>query len=189
MYRLGNEAIGKGIDALLKDKPELMSACVNAIYGDMQESEAAEDFHRRHMTPSCGVLTVYEKEAVKNIVEQIYDEICGKVVVEIGAGVGLLAIGMAYVAKEVYAIEVDPAWSWAFTEVLYDIKPPNLTFVFGKAETMVGKLHADVAVIVTRSGHKEMQGIAGKLAPKVIDVYQRYTRISGSLDVILKEKK
>lgn len=187
MYRLDNETIGKGIEALLKDKPEMLSACVNAIYGDMQENAAAEDFHRRHMTPSCGVLTIYEKEAVKNIVEQIYDDICGKVVVEIGAGVGLLSIGMAVVAKEVYAIEVDPAWSWAFTKVLYEIKPPNLTFIFGKAETMIGKLHADVAVIVTRSGHDEMQAVGKKLAPKVIDVYQQWPNI-GSLDVKLKQK-
>lgn len=177
MYRLDNETIGKGIEALLKDKPELMSACINAIYHDLEGQEIAEEFHRRHMTPSCGILTVYEKEAVKNIVEQIYDEICGKVVVEIGAGVGLLAIGMAYVAKEVYAIEVDPGWSWAFTKVLYDIKPPNLTFVFGKAEAMIDKLHADVAVIVTRSGHKEMQAIGKQLASKVIDVYEQYPNL------------
>ena len=184
MYRLDNETIGKGIDDLLKDKPELVSACINAIYQDMEGCKAAEEFHRRHMTPSCGVVTIYEGKAVNNIVAQIYDEICGKIVVEIGAGVGLLAVGMATVAKEVYAIEVDPGWSWAFTKVLYEIKPPNLTFIFGKAESMIGKLHADVAVIVTRSGHDEMQAVAKKLAPRIIDVYQEWPNI-GSLDVIL----
>jgi dsRNA-specific ribonuclease len=189
MYKLDNETISKVIDTLFKDKPEIMSACIDAIYNDEKNFEAAEEFHRRHMTPSCGVITIYEAEAVKNIVETIHDEICGKVVVEIGAGVGLLAIGMAVVAKEVYAIEVDPAWSWAFTEVLYNIKPPNLTFIFGKAETMIDKIHADVAVIVTRSGHDEMQEIGKKLASKVIDVYEKYPTIKSSTDIMLQRKK
>jgi hypothetical protein len=173
MYRLTNEAIEQGIENLLKDKPKELGACIDAIYRDIDGYDKAEEFHRRHMTPSCGIITVADTKKVVNIITPFITRIHNKIVVEIGAGVGLLACGMATVAKEVYAIESDPAWSWAFTKVLYEIKPPNLTFIFGKAETMIGILKADVAVIVTRSGHKEMQEIARQLAPEVIDVYER----------------
>ncbi len=172
MYKLTQEAIEHGIDILLKEKPEIMGACLNAIYQDLEGYEAAEEFHRRHMTPSCGIITILDKQKVKDTLSIIADEITGKVVVEIGAGVGLLALGMASIAKEVFAIEVDPAWSWAFTKILYELKQSNLTFIFGKAETMIGKINADVAIIVTRSGHKEMPDIGYKLAKKVIDVYK-----------------
>ena len=172
MYRLTNEAIEQSIESLLKDKPEMLGDCLNAIYQDLEGSKAAEEFHKRHMTPSCGIIAVGNTQRVKQIIMPIPTKIHNRVVIEIGAGVGLLACGMAKIAKQVYAIESDPAWSWAFTKVLYGIKPPNLTFIFGKAETMVGILKADVAVIVTRSGHKEMQAIARQLSPEVIDVYE-----------------
>lgn len=174
MYRLDNEAIERGIELLLKDKPKLLGACLNAIYQDIEGSKAAEEFHKRHMTPSCGVITVYDTSKCQQIVTKIASRIAGKIVIEVGAGLGLLSIAMATIAKQVYAIEVDPAWSWGFTEVLYDVKPPNLTFIFGKAETMIDILYGDVAVIVTRSGHVEMQAVAHKLANDVIDVYLEY---------------
>lgn len=174
MYRLTDGAIEQGIENILQDKPEMLGACLDAIYQQLDGAEAVEEFHKRHMTSSCGVITVYTKEKVKFLVSLLAPEIQDKVVVEIGAGVGLLAIGMATIAKQVFAIESDPAWSWAFTKVLYDIKPPNLTFIFGRAETMVGKLMADVAIIITRSGHEEMQKVAKELAPKVIDIYKDF---------------
>jgi hypothetical protein len=173
-YRLTNEQIEHGIELLLKDKPELMGTCLNAIYQDIEGLKSAEEFHAKHMTPSCGVITVFQKKRVMDIMNIISSSIYGKTVVETGAGVGLLAIAMATISEKVYAIESDPAWSWAFTKIMYEIKPPNLTFIFGKAENMVGILKADVAVIVTRSGHKEMQNVARQLADKVIDVYQEY---------------
>jgi predicted RNA methylase len=94
------------------------------------------------------------------------------VVIEIGAGIGLLSVCMATIAQRVYAIEVDPAWAWGFTKILYDLKQPNLTYIFGKAESMIGLLKADVVVILTRSGHDEMQEIAGKFGGLVIDFYE-----------------
>ncbi len=172
MYRLDEEAIEQSIVNLLKNESEELSACIDAIYRDIDGYEEAEEFHRRYMTPSCGVITVADTRKVVDIITPFITRIHNKVVVEIGAGVGLLACGMAKIAKQVYAIESDPAWSWAFTKVLYGIKPPNLTFIFGRAETMIGILKADVAVIVTRSGHKEMQDIAKQLANEVIDVYE-----------------
>ena len=47
----------------------------------------------------------------------------GKRVIEVGAGVGFLAIEMAKRAKSVIAIECDPAWSWIFTQPLQLHKP------------------------------------------------------------------
>jgi protein-L-isoaspartate O-methyltransferase len=173
-YRLTDEQIEHGIELLLKDKPELMGTCLNAIYQDLDGSKAAEEFHAKHMTPSCGVITVFQKKRVMDIMNKISTDIYGKTIVEIGAGVGLLAIAMATISEKVYAIESDPAWSWAFTKIMYEIKPPNLTFIFGKAENMVGLLKADVAIIVTRSGHEGMQNVANKLANKAIDVYEQY---------------
>lgn len=172
MYRLTDNQIEQAIGVLLKEQPEVMSACIDAIYHDLDGYEAAEEFHRRHMTPSLGTITVHDKDTILKIVDQIRDRIRGKTVVEIGAGVGFLAIGMAMIAKQVYAIESDPAWSWAFTKVLYEVKPPNLTFIFGKSETMVGILKADIAIVVTRSGHKYMKALGRQLAPDVIDVYE-----------------
>ncbi len=174
MYRLTDEQIELGIKLLLKDKPELLGACLNAIYHDIEGSKEAEEFHKKHMTPSCGVITAYDTFKCQQIVTKIASRIYNKTVIEIGAGVGLLSIAMATISKQVYAIEVDPAWAWAFTKILYDIKPPNLTYIFGKAESMIDILHGDVAVIVTRSGHEEMKAIARKLACEVIDVYLEY---------------
>jgi hypothetical protein len=172
MYRLNNNEIKDGIDLLLKDKPELLDACINAIYEDTEGLESMEEFHRKHMTPSLGILTVYEKEYAIKITKELFDRIADKVVIEIGAGIGLLSVCMATIAQRVYAIEVDPAWAWGFTKILYDLKQPNLTYIFGKAESMVGLLKADVVVILTRSGHEEMQEIAGKFGGLVIDFYE-----------------
>ena len=174
MYRLTEDQIELGIELLLKDKPELLGACLDAIYQDMDGSKVAKEFHSKHMTPSCGIITVYDTYKCQQILTKIAPRIHNKTVIEIGAGVGLLSIAMATIAKQVYAIEVDPAWAWAFTKILYDIKPPNLTYIFGKAESMTDILYSDVAVIVTRSGHKEMQAVANKLASEVIDVYLEY---------------
>ncbi len=173
MYRLSGEVIEQEIAKLLKDKPEELSACIDAIYKDLEGYNAAEEFHKRYMTPSLGTITVADTKKVVDIITPFIMRIHNKVVVEIGAGVGLLACGMAKVAKQVYAIESDPAWSWAFTKILYGIKPPNCTFIFGTAESMVGLIKADVAIIVTRSGHLEMKQVARLLAKEVIDVYEK----------------
>lgn len=170
-YKLDSDTIELALAKLLKDKPEEMSACIDAIYHDIDGYDKAEEFHKRHMTPSMGVITVADQKDVLDIVGKIAFDIHDKTIIEIGAGVGLLAMGMSLIAKQVYAIESDPAWSWAFTKILYGLKKPNLTWIFGKAESMIGILHADVAVIVTHSGHKELQAIGKQLADKVIDVY------------------
>ena len=74
-------------------------------------------------------------------------------------------------AKHVYAIEVDPAWTWAYLKHLYEKKPTNLTWIFGRAEDVADHIKADVAVIATRSGHAAMHAVAERIAPLVLHVH------------------
>jgi len=75
---------------------------------------------------------------------------------------------MARFAKQVYAIEADPAWAWVFTECLYQKKPSNLTYIFGTAESVANIIRGDVAVIFTRSGYEAMMAVADRICPEVI---------------------
>jgi hypothetical protein len=81
--------------------------------------------------------------------------------------VGFLAIEMARHASSVVAIESDPGWSWVFTQTLYRKKPPNLTWIFGTAESVADMVRGDVAIICTRSGHRAMRAVAERMAPRV----------------------
>lgn len=143
-------------------------AAINAIYEMMDGSEAAMQYHDSHRVNSLLILTIDNYYTALREIEQFWPKIKGKVVVEIGAGVGMLSIQMAKFAKQVYAIEADPVWSWVFTQFLYGVKPPNLTFIFGAAQEMVGMIKADIAVVYTRSDIPGMLGLAGKFAPEVI---------------------
>ena len=149
-----------------------LTPCINAIYRELADTPTAEEYCRRHMIDSMLILTLFDKESVDVILSRILPRIRGRRVVEIGAGVGLLAIAMAQHAKSVIAIEADPAWSWAFTKHLYEYKPANLTWVFGTAESVADWLRADVVVIVTRSGHEAMNAVGQRIASEVIDIYQ-----------------
>ena len=152
-------------------QPKDIELCINAIYDTMHEEiDIVQDYHDRHNTPSCVILTIATLSAARAEVEAIRDQIEGKTIIEIGAGVGLLAVAMSRYAKRVYAIEVDPAWSWTFIRHIYRRKPPHLTFIFGLAEEMVGAIKGDVAVIRTRSGYDEMRKIAGEFAPEIIEL-------------------
>lgn len=152
-----------------------MSAAIEAIYEVQEGSMSVEEYHAKHHTPSLLILTVLSLTDASVIVERFRDRIANKSVVEIGAGVGYLSLELAKYASEVFAIESDPAWSWLFTQHLYKVKPPHLTWIFGRAEAVASWLHADVAVIVTRSGHEEMQAVARRMAPTVIDIYGEAT--------------
>lgn len=146
---------------------------IEVIYNRMHDPEMLDRvgaFHERHETASLLILTIHDAQPAIEVAEWLRPVIEGRVVVEVGAGVGLLAVEMARHAKQVYAIESDPAWSWAFCEHLYDVKPPNLTWIFGTAESVSDHLTGDVAVFVTRSGRAQMGEVAGQLAVSVIDV-------------------
>lgn len=98
-------------------------------------------------------------------------QIAGKTAVEIGGGIGLLALHMGHIAKRVYCIEANPMWSWCFASVLLQSKPKNVSFLFGAADEFVGAIKADVAVFCTHSDVTGMGLVAAQFAPVVIDVY------------------
>lgn len=141
---------------------------IEMIYESSDGSELVMDHMERNGINSLCVLTVDEYRDALAEIEQLWPRVKGKTVVEIGAGVGMLALQMAKFAKRVFAVEADPAWAWVFTDALYALKPPNLTYIFGRAEEMVGVLKADVAVIYTNSDVGGMAKLAVQFAPEVI---------------------
>lgn len=152
--------------------PTEMRDTIESYYGAGldQEPDFCE-YHERHGTRSACILTVTNDEKAAQIAEYLRERIEGKIVVEVGAGIGLLACHLAHVAKRVYAIELDPAWSSVFVAFLYRHKPANLTFVFGRAED-APHVAADVAVFCTHSAQAELTRAASRFAPVVIDVYE-----------------
>ena len=141
---------------------------IDLVYDALEGFEDLMRYHQRHGTPSLLILTQYSPDIAKEAVRLMDAELRGKDVIEIGAGVGFLALEMARVAKSVVAIEVDPAWSWVFTKSLYRHKPLNLTWVFGDARQVSKWVRGDVAVVMTNSGINEMKDIALSMAPVVI---------------------
>jgi len=141
---------------------------IEMAYDCLEGREDLMRYHQRHGTPSMLILTQHSPTIAAETSRKIEDQIAGKIVVEIGAGVGFLALELARRAKRVYAIESDPAWSWIFTQSLYAHKPENLTWIFGTAESVVSWLRADVAVILTRSGEMQMRDLANCIAPIVL---------------------
>lgn len=139
-------------------------------YESLSGSEVVRDYHDRHGTESALILTVIDDDHARNITEQLRDRVEGKVIVEVGAGIGLLACHLATVARRVYAIDTDPAWASSFLAVLYKTKPRNLTFIFGLAEE-APPIAADVALFCTHSGHAALYRAASRFAPTIIDVY------------------
>lgn len=147
-----------------------MKQLLDSYYGAMDGNPIVEDYHLRHGTQSAGILTNYTDEYAALVADYLAPRVAGKIVVEIGAGIGLLAMYIAEDARRLYAIELDPAWSSVFVWRLYERKPPNLTFIFGKAEE-APPIAADVAYFCTHSGRDSMYKAAARFAPEIIDVY------------------
>lgn len=141
---------------------------IDVVYNALEGCEDLMKYHAAHGTPSLLILTQHSPVVAKASAELLAPWIDGKRVIEIGAGVGFLAIEMAKRAKSVVAIECDPAWSWVFTRSLYLHKPKNLTWIFGSADNMVGSIRGDVAVIFTNSGIKEMGELGKRFCPQVV---------------------
>lgn len=117
-------------------------------------------------------LTVIRPSDARWMLERLVPRITGKVVVEIGAGIGVLACAMATHAKRVYAIEADPMWGWAFARHLYKHKPTNLTYILDVAENLTTDIVGEVAVVVTGSDEENLRRLANKFAPEVIMPWQ-----------------
>jgi hypothetical protein len=137
----------------------------------MEMSEAYSNFAERHNIRSKPILTVMHDGTAESICEILAPRIAGKTVVEIGGGIGLLSLAMASVAKRVFCIEANPTWAAAWTQILVEKKPRNISYLFGAADEFIGCVRADVAVICTHSDVQGMKLLSGQFAPEVIDVY------------------
>lgn len=141
------------------------------VYNVMDGSEAAQEFSERHGIRSAACLTVHDDRTADAIAEHLAPRIEGKIVVEVGGGIGLLACHLGHVAKRVYCIEANPMWSWTFAQCLLKAKPRNVSFLFGSADEFVGTIRGDVAIYCTHSDVQGMGLVAAQFAPLVIDVY------------------
>ena len=104
---------------------------------------------------SWHVLTVYSYERAREELSRFRHHVAGKKVVELGAGVGLLAYEMSKYAELVIAVEWDPLWVRVYLKhihpkVLKERRP--LLFAVGDMRYLT-KLNPgfDVAVIYTHS--------------------------------------
>ncbi len=129
------------------------------------------DYSGRHNVESAGILTVFDDEKAAQLAHYLSADIEGKTVIEIGGGIGLLALHMGQYAKRVYCIEANPVWSSGFIAALLRKKPKNVSYLFGAADEFLGQIKGDVAVFCTHSGVQSMKLVAQQFAPKVIDVY------------------
>lgn len=142
---------------------------VQNLVGD-SDDERAHD--QRTGTRSKHYLTMLSREDTDWIIVHLRDRIRGKDVLEIGAGVGVLACELAKHARRVFAVEADPGWNWAFARHLYRHKPDNLTWIFDRAQALIGLIHVDVAVVVTGSDSENLRVLATHFAPEVILPWQ-----------------
>ncbi len=148
-----------------------MKDVLDKVYEAMDGNELAQRYSERHGINAAAVLTVYDDETAGAVLEYLAPRVAGKTVVEIGGGIGLLALHLGMVAARVWCIEANPMWSWTFAGTLLKSKPKNVSFLFGAADEFVGTVKADVAIFCTHSDVAGMRDIARKFAPVVIDVY------------------
>jgi hypothetical protein len=158
---------GAGGRAVSDDLTDALAHAYEALEG----SEAAQRYSERHGIRSAAILTVYNDEIADTIAATLAPRIAGKVVVEIGGGIGLLGCHLAQYAERVYCIEANPAWAWTFVGCLLHQKPKNLSYLFGAADQFVGLIRAHVALFCTHSGVESMREVGGLFAPTVIDVW------------------
>jgi hypothetical protein len=159
------------MDDLKAGRETKIHEALASYYETMSDSAPVETYHERHGTESALILTVFDDVTASMVADVLRTHVAGKVVVEIGAGIGLLACHVATMARKVYAIDVDPAWTSSFLACLWDKKPRNLTFIFGDAE-QAPPFSADVAYFCTHSGHDSLRRAGQRFAPVVIDVYR-----------------
>jgi hypothetical protein len=150
--------------------PELSALLQRASYV-MNDSDHLDDYAERHGVGSAPVLTVCDDELAGGLAAILAPRIEGKVVVEIGGGIGLLGCHLAQYADKVYCIEANPIWSSVFVALLMQHKPVNLSYLFGAAAEFAGVFRADVALFCTHSGITSMRSAARLFAPVVIDIY------------------
>jgi len=152
--------------------PSKIGQHVVGIQSVIEDSVDRIAYDERMNVHSKHHLTMLHREDTDWIISRVRDRVAGKDVVEIGAGIGVLSCELARYARRVFAIEVDPAWSWAFTRHLYTAKPDNLTWIFDRAQNLVGIIDADVAIVVTGSDEVYLRELAARFAPDIILPWQ-----------------
>lgn len=153
------------------DRTEEIDRMLTRIYESMEGNEMAERYSERHGIKSAAILTMHDDETAGLCAQYLAPRIEGRVVVEIGGGIGLLALHMAQYAKRVYCIEANPMWSWTFVALLHAKKPKNVSYLFGAADEFAGSIRGDVALYCTHSDVTGMGLVARRFAPVVIDVH------------------
>lgn len=148
-----------------------LDSMLGEVYEAMEGSETSLRYSERHNINSAAVLTVTDDETADAIAKYLAPRIEGKTVIEIGGGIGLLALHMGQIARRVYCIEANPMWSWTFAELLLKGKPRNVSFLFGAADEFLGQIKGDVAIFCTHSDVKGMSLVAAQFASVVIDIY------------------
>lgn len=148
------------------DQRRIVDACVG-VQSTVLEAGDQKAYDARMGVLSKHYLTQVAPADGQWILDRLRDRIAGKVVVELGAGIGMLAIALAGHAKHVFAIEADPMWSFVFCRYLYRTKPANLTYILDRAENLVDVIKGDVAIVVTGSDEDNLRQLAGRFAPDV----------------------
>ncbi len=153
------------------DRADLLTDSLAHVYGEMEGSELAEQYSERHGIKSQAVLTMYDEETCALMAQHLAPRIEGRVVVEVGGGIGLLAMHLGMYAKRVYCIEANPMWAWTFAYVLLKHKPKNVSYLFGAADEFYGRIKGHVALFCTHSDVQGLKRIGERFADTVIDVH------------------
>jgi hypothetical protein len=140
-------------------------------YEAMQASADMDRYKAGHGIQAAPVLTITDDATAHAVTEALYHRIAGKTVVEIGGGIGPLALHLGTVARRVWCIEANPVWASSFIAVLMQAKPANVSYLFGAADEFAGTIRADIALFCSHSGIASMTATAARFAPVVIDVY------------------
>lgn len=148
-----------------------LDVLLNEFYAAQDGSDAQMIYDARHGIESASILTITNDEIASLVAHHLEPRIAGKTVVEIGGGIGLLAMHLGLVAKRVYCIDSNPFWASSFIVSLLKNKPKNVSYLFGAADEFSGHIKGDVAIFCTHSGIESMKIAAVKFAPVVIDVY------------------
>lgn len=165
----------KKLNIVTKEDTVLPTIPINELIGLQSmvlEAPDQVDYDKRHGINAKHYLTMTQPSDTDWIIARVKDRIEGRVVVEIGAGAGVLALELAKYAAHVYAIEADPVWSFAFTRHLYSVKPPNLTWILDRAENLVNVISGSVVIVSTGSDEVALRELAEQFGPEVIMPWQ-----------------
>lgn len=153
---------------------------INKVYAWGHSPEGVEKtsgFNRNQ--DALSILTHTDWQSSFEAINRFGPRLENKKVVEVGAGIGFMAIEMAKRASHVVAIESDPMFNWIFATHLYKHKPDNLIWMFGDVFEIQQEFRwcpesFDVAVVFTKSGIEQMKRYASWMAGETIMYYQEY---------------